>query len=115
MEEPRRPGAIGTAAQIRLVDLDHVSDFVIGHTPRGRKWFARAPGVPRHWFPRDDLEPKSFAFGVQFGGRSDDSAPRKVGADAWFDRPGAARFMVRDQVVRYLTELPAGSDDLSEL
>ncbi len=72
-------------------------------------------GVPRHWFPRDDLEPKSFAFGVQFGGRFDDSAPRKVGADAWFDRPCATWFMVRDQVVRYLTELPAGSDDLSAL
>jgi hypothetical protein len=62
---------------------------------------------------RDDLEPTSFAFGVR---RSpDDSAPRKVGADAWFDRPCATRFMVPDQVVRYLTELPAGSDDLSAL
>jgi hypothetical protein len=64
---------------------------------------------------RDDLDPKSSAFGVQFGGRSDDSAPRKVGADAWFDRPGGARFMVRDQVVRHLAEFPAGSDDLSAL
>jgi len=77
------------------------------HSSR-RKWFARAPGVPPHWFPRDDL-------GVQFGGRFDDSAPREVGADTWFDRKRAARFMVRDQVVRYLTELPAGSDDLSAL
>ena len=76
---------------------------------------ARAPGFPPHWFPCDDLELTSFAFGVLFAGRSDDSAPRKVGADAWFDRPCAARFMVRDQVVRYLTELPAGSDDLSAL
>ena len=42
-------------------------------------------------------------------------APRKVDADAWFDRPCTAQFMVRDQVVRYLTEFPAGSDDLSAL
>jgi len=70
-------------------------------------------GVPPHWFPRDDLEPTSF--GVLFACRSDDSAPRKVGADAWSDRPCAARFMVRDQVVRHLTELTAGSDDLSAL
>jgi hypothetical protein len=82
VEAPRRPGAICTAVQIRLVDLDHVSGFVIGRTPRGRKWFAHAPSVPRHWFPRYDLDPKSFAFGAQFGGRSDDSAPWKVGADA---------------------------------
>jgi hypothetical protein len=34
------------------------------------------------------------------GGRSDNSAPRKVGADACFDRQGAARFMVREQTVR---------------
>src|SRR6266700_2247336 len=47
-----------------------------------------------HWFPRDDLEATSLAFGVLFAGRSDDSAPRKVGADAWFDRPCATRFMV---------------------
>jgi hypothetical protein len=60
-------------------------------------------------------EAKSFAFGVQFGGRSDDSALRKFDADAWFDRPCVARLMVRDQVVRYLTEFPAGSDDLSAL
>lgn len=89
-----------TATSIRLVDLDHISGFVISHTPRGRKWFARAPSVPRHWFPREDLDPKSFAFSVQFGGRSDDSAPRKVGADAWFDRHNAARFMVREQTLR---------------
>jgi hypothetical protein len=76
-----------TATAIRLVDLDQFPGFVISHTPRGRKWFARAPSVPRHWFPRE-------------GGRPDDSAPRKIGADAWFDRPGAARFMVREQTVR---------------
>ena len=89
-----------TATAIRLVDLDQFSGFVISHTPSGRKWFARSPSVPRHWFPREDLDVKSFAFGVQFGGRSDDGAPRKVSADAWFDRPGAARFMVREQTVR---------------
>jgi IrrE N-terminal-like domain len=89
-----------TATAIRLVDLDQFLGFVISHTAKGRKWFARSPSVPRHWFPREDLDAKSFAFGVQFGGRSDDSAPRKIGADAWFDRQGAARFMVREQTFR---------------
>jgi hypothetical protein len=89
-----------TATAIRLVDLDQFPGFVISHTPRGRKWFARAPRIPRHWFPREDLDAKSFAFGIQFGGRPDDSAPRKIGADAWFDRKGAGRFMVREQTVR---------------
>jgi hypothetical protein len=82
------------------VDLDQISGFVICHTPKGRKWFARSPSVPRHWFPREDLDVKSFAFGVQFGGRSDDGAPHKISADAWFDRQGAVRFTVREQTVR---------------
>jgi hypothetical protein len=88
-----------TATAIRLVDLDQFSGFVVCHTLRGRKWFARAPRVPRHWYPRDDLDAKSSAFGIQFGNRPDDGAPRKIGADAWFDRQGAARFMVREQTV----------------
>lgn len=89
-----------TATAIRLVDLDQIPGFIVSHTTRGRKWFARAPKVPRHWYPREDLDAKSFAFGVQFGNRPDDSAPRKIAADAWFDRQGAARFMVREQTVR---------------
>jgi hypothetical protein len=35
-----------TATAIRLVDLDLFPGFVISHTPRGRKWFGRAPRVP---------------------------------------------------------------------
>lgn len=89
-----------TATAIRLVDLDHFPGFVVSHTPRGRKWFSRAPQVPRRWFPREDLDAKSFAFGIQFGGRPDDRAPRKVGAEAWFDRQDASQFMVREQTVR---------------
>ncbi|MGC0322519.1 hypothetical protein ABIG06_003148 [Bradyrhizobium sp. USDA 326] len=89
-----------TATAIRLVDLDQFPGFVVSHTPRGRKWFARAPSVPRHWYPREDLDPKSFAFGIQFGGRPDDGSPRKIGAGAWFERQDASRFMVREQTVR---------------
>jgi hypothetical protein len=89
-----------TATAIRLANLDCVPAFVIGHSPKGRKWFARAPSVPRHWFPRDDLDARSFAFGVQFGGRPDDQASRKVNADVWFDRAGASRFVVREQTIR---------------
>ena len=93
-----------TATAIRLVNLDQFPGFVISHTPRGRKWFARASSVPHHWYPREDLDAKSLAFGVQFGGRSEDSAPRKISADAWFDRQDAARFMVREQTVRVTRE-----------
>jgi hypothetical protein len=87
-------------AIIRLVDLDCAMAFVVCHSPRGRKWFARAPSIPRSWFPRGDLDARSFAFGVQFGKRSDDLALRKINADAWFDRADAGRFTVREQTTR---------------
>lgn len=89
-----------TATAIRLVDLDCAMAFVVCHSPRGRKWFARAPSIPRSWFPRGDLDARSFAFGVQFGKRSDDLALRKINADAWFDRADAGRFTVREQTTR---------------
>jgi IrrE N-terminal-like domain len=93
-----------TATAIRLIDLDHVSGFIICHDANGRKWFARAPSVPRRWFPREDLDPESFAFGVQFGARPDVPSPRKIGADAWFSRADAARFNIREQTIRVRDE-----------
>ena len=89
-----------TATAIRLMDLDHTPAVVISHGPGGRNWFARAPSVPRRWFPRQELDADSFAFGVQFGGRPDDPMPRKIGADSWFDRAEADRYLVHEQTVR---------------
>ncbi|MDB5620418.1 ImmA/IrrE family metallo-endopeptidase [Tardiphaga sp.] len=89
-----------TATSIRLIELDRLRGFVICHTSRGRKWFARSPSVSRDWFPREDLDPKSSAFGIQFGGRPDNATPRKIEAGAWLGRHDAARFDVREQTIR---------------
>jgi hypothetical protein len=89
-----------TATAIRLVECGLHPAFVICHTSKGRKWFARSPVVPKKWFPRDELDADSFAFGVQFGNHPDDPMPRKVGADAWFDRWDADRYTVQEQTVR---------------
>ena len=35
--------------------------LVVCHGPQGRKWFARAPMVPRHWFPQEQLHAESGA------------------------------------------------------
>jgi hypothetical protein len=71
-----------TATAIRLVEGDHSPALLVCHGKLGRKWFVRAPSVPQHWFPRDALDPDSFAFGVLYGGNSDDDAlPRKIGAE----------------------------------
>lgn len=89
-----------TATAIRLVESDHAPALVVCHGPNGRKWFTRAPSVPERWFPRDDLDADSFAFGVLFGSKPDDTAPRRIGAEAWFDRHEADRFEIHEQSMR---------------
>lgn len=89
-----------TATAIRLVESDHTPALLVCHSPQGRKWFARAPSVPQKWFPQDALDADSFAFGVLFGNKPDDPLPRKIGADAWFDRRDAERYEVHEQTCR---------------
>jgi IrrE N-terminal-like domain len=88
------------ATAIRLVEGGHLPALLVCHGLRGRKWFVRGPDVPSRWFPRDDLDADSFAFGVLFGRAADDAMPRKIGADAWFDRREADQYMVHEQTIR---------------
>jgi hypothetical protein len=89
-----------TAMAIRLVEADHSPALLVCHGSAGRKWFTRAPSVPPQWFPKDALDADSFAFDVLFGGKSDDPSPRKIGADAWFDRWQAANHEVYEQTMQ---------------
>jgi hypothetical protein len=89
-----------TATAIRFVESDHSPALLVCHGPAGRKWFTRAPSVPEKWFPQQELDADSYAFEVQFGNKSDDPMPRKVGADAWFDRWDADRYEVQEQTIR---------------
>ena len=89
-----------TATAICLVDWGHTPALLVCHSNSGRKWFTRGPGVPSRWFPRDNLDADSFAFGVLYGGQSDDATPRRIGAEAWFDRWEAQKHDVSEQTVR---------------
>jgi hypothetical protein len=89
-----------TSTAIRLVEGRHSPAVLICHGPQGRKWFARSPDVPSRWFPQDELDAESFAFSVLFGGQPDDRSPRKIGADAWFDRREADCYEVTEQSFR---------------
>jgi Zn-dependent peptidase ImmA (M78 family) len=89
-----------TAIAIRLVESDHTPALLVCHNQKGRKWFARAPSVPDKWFPRDTLDAQSFAFGVLFGNADDDVMPRRIGAEAWFDRWESGNFDVHEQSIR---------------
>jgi hypothetical protein len=87
------------ATAIRLVESNHAPALLICHGTSGRKWFVRAPSVPQRWFPKDHLDAESYALDVQLGAAPGGHMPRKIGADAWFDRWDAERFEVREQTV----------------
>jgi len=89
-----------TSTAIRLVDSGQFPTMLVSHGPQGRRWFTRAHDVPQRWFPRAELDSESFAFGILFGSSADDHMPRKIGADAWFDRRDADQFEIQEQTVR---------------
>jgi hypothetical protein len=93
-----------SATAIRLVEGSHSPAVLVCHGSAGRKWFARGADVPSRWFPKNDLDADSFAFGVLHAGKPDDTMPRKIGADAWFDRWDAEKYIVHEQTIRTATD-----------
>jgi len=89
-----------TAAAIRLVEGGYFPAVLVCHGLYGRKWFARSPDVPDRWFPRTDLDADGFASGVLFGDQFEDEFPRKITAEAWFERREAERYEVQEQTIR---------------
>jgi Zn-dependent peptidase ImmA (M78 family) len=89
-----------TATAIRLVDGNYLSACLICHGPGGHKWFTRAPELPARWFPSRDLSADSFAFDMLFRDAEEQTFPRKIGADAWFDRRDADKYEVREQTIK---------------
>jgi hypothetical protein len=89
-----------TATLIKIVETDIFPMMLICHSREGRRWFRRAPSVPSRWFPQQELDHESFAFSILFGTGGDDTMPRRIGADAWFDRREAGEFDVLEQSYR---------------
>lgn len=88
------------ATAIRLVEGKHSRALLICHGTNGRKWFTRSPDVSSRWFPRKDLDAESFAFDTLFGNGPEQTRPRIIGADAWFDRHDAHRYEILEQSIR---------------
>jgi Zn-dependent peptidase ImmA (M78 family) len=87
------------ATAIRLVEKGKWPSMLICHGQNGRKWFTKNPLVPSTWFPREDLDPDSRAFGLVFGNEPNQTRPSKVSARAWFDRRDAERYEIEEQSV----------------
>lgn len=89
-----------TATAIRLVEGDHSPAILVCHGQKGRKWFCRSPSIPERWFPQEQLDSDSYALDILFNRKAEETIPRKIGADAWFDRNGAAKYEISEQTVR---------------
>jgi hypothetical protein len=59
---------------------------------RHRRANGRRPG-----FPRDDLDPQSFAFDILHNGASEDAFPRRNGVGAWFEFRNVDRYEILEQ------------------
>lgn len=91
-----------TATLIRMVTSGlYGNAMMITHGTGGRKWHRSADGIPGYWFPKPDLDRESFAFELLHNANTQDqSFPRKIGADAWFDNHAAPRYEVTEQSFR---------------
>ena len=86
-----------TATILKLVQSNIYPLVVVCHCKRGRRWFRRSAMLGDWWFPRDDLDPDSFAFDTLFKGVKENSNPRKIGAGAWFEFRNVDRFEISEQ------------------
>jgi len=89
-----------TATVLKIIETDRFPVMLVSHSQQGRAWFRRAPSVPEHWFPKQELDHESFAFAALFGKNEDKGGPRRIGADAWFDRRGAEEFEIYEETFR---------------
>jgi Zn-dependent peptidase ImmA (M78 family) len=86
-----------TATLIKIVQANRFPLILVCHGKKMRRWFRRANMIPNWWFPLDHLDRESFAADILFNGASEQSWPRKIGADAWFGFRNCDRFEVEEQ------------------
>lgn len=86
------------ATVLRLVDLNLIPSLVVCHNKEGRVWFARSKDVPDRWFPNNELSPESLAFDLVYS-NGGTVGPRRVPANAWFDRNEAYRYELTEESV----------------
>lgn len=93
-----RFGTSLTATTIKMMEADRFAMMLICHGEGGRRWFDASPSIDqRKWFPKTELDPESCAFAMFYGHAAEERFPRKIGADAWFERGDAGAFEVSEQ------------------
>ncbi len=93
-----------TATAIRLIERRHGKGILVCHNKFGRTWFKRSIDVPELWFPRQELDPTSYAFSLLFGNAPEQKSGRTIKADAWFDCQKAQYFDVQEYSIKTSTD-----------
>lgn len=86
-----------TATLLKMTLSNRFPMAIVCHNRERRRWFERAPMIQRWWFPARALDRQTFAADMLFNGAAEQTFPRKMGADAWFDFDGADRHEVDEQ------------------
>jgi hypothetical protein len=86
-----------TATLIKMTILNQFPMVIVCHSKIKRRWFRRSDMIQPWWFPSVSLDRQTFAADMLFKGAAEQSFPRKMPADAWFDFKGCDRFEVEEQ------------------
>jgi hypothetical protein len=86
-----------TATLFKITVLDRFPMVIVCHNKAERRWFERSKMIQPWWFPSRSLDRQTFAADMLFNGAPEQTFPRKMGADAWFDFNGCDRYEIDEQ------------------
>lgn len=86
-----------TATLFKITTLNRFPMVIVCHNKENRRWFERSKMISPRWLPLRTLDRQTFAADMLFNGASEQSIPRKMPADAWFDFKGSDQFEVDEQ------------------
>jgi Zn-dependent peptidase ImmA (M78 family) len=86
-----------TATLVKITALNRFPMVIACHDKTGRRWFKQSDMIQPWWRPLRELDRATFAADMFFNGAAEQSVPRKMPADAWFDFQGCDRFEVEEQ------------------
>lgn len=86
-----------TATLLKVTLSNHFPMAIVCHNKVERRWFERAPMIQPWWFLLKELDRQTFAADMLFNGAAEQSFPRKMPADSWFDFKGSDRLEVEEQ------------------
>jgi Zn-dependent peptidase ImmA (M78 family) len=86
-----------TATLVKMTAMNRFPMVIVCYNKSKRRWFRRSDMIQPWWLPLKELDHQTFAADMLFNGAAEQSFPRKMPADSWFDFRGSDRFEVEEQ------------------